>query len=255
VLHRFFWSEYCDWYVEASKAALAGTDAARRANTLAVMDFVLNHTLRLFHPFLPFITEELWHGLGYHHDLPETQGGRTIMFAPWPRPLSQDEKTWFGLDEAADRFAAAKYDLVSRGRHLRREFNLPAGKKLRYVLKPAAAFPPAEVEVLRLLLNAEAVDVDPAYQPPRGTPSAANTLGELFLPLAGQVDFAAERARLTRELEKARTELGRVRDKLANPDFSRKVPLPVLAEHQRRLAEWQERERQLEQALANLPAE
>jgi valyl-tRNA synthetase len=255
VLHRFFWSEYCDWYVEASKAALAGTDAARRANTLAVMDFVLNHTLRLFHPFLPFITEELWHGLGYHHDLPETQGGRTIMFAPWPKPLSQEEKTWFGLDEAADRFAAAKYDLVSRGRNLRREFNLPAGKKLRYVLRPAAALPPAEVEVLRLLLNAEAVDVDPAYQPPRGTPSAANALGELFLPLAGQVDFAAERARLTRELEKARVELGRVRDKLANPDFARKVPPPVLAEHQRRLAEWQERERQLEQALANLPAQ
>ncbi len=254
VLHRFFWSEYCDWYVEASKAALAGADAARRANTLAVMDFVLNHTLRLFHPFLPFITEELWHGLGYAQDLPPDQGGRTIMFAPWPKPLSADEKAWFGLDEAADRFAAAKYDLVSRGRNLRREFNLPAGKKLRYVLKPAAAFPAAEVEVLRLLLNAEAVDVDPAYQPPRGTPSAANSLGELYLPLAGQVDFAAERARLTRELEKARAELGRVRDKLANPDFARRVPPPVLAEHQRRLAEWQERERQLEQALANLSA-
>ena len=255
VLHRFFWSEYCDWYVEASKAALAGADAARRANTLAVMDLVLNHTLRLFHPFLPFITEELWHGLGYHHARPEHQGGRTIMFAPWPEPLSADEKTRFGLDEAADRFAAAKYDLVSRGRNLRREFNLPAGKKLRYVLRPAAAFPAAEVEVLRLLLNAETVDVDPAYRPPRGTPSAANAFGELYLPLAGQVDFAAERARLTRELEKARAELGRVRERLANPDFTRKVPPPVLAEHQRRLAEWQERARQLEQALANLPAE
>ena len=62
-LYRFFWSEYCDWYVEASKAVFFGTDEARKGNTLAVIDFVLSHTIRLFHPFLPFITEELWHGM------------------------------------------------------------------------------------------------------------------------------------------------------------------------------------------------
>jgi valyl-tRNA synthetase len=86
-LHRFFWNEYCDWYVEASKAVFQGDDPARKANTLAVIDFVLSHMLRLFHPFLPFITEELWHGLGYQLDLPDAQGGQTIMFAPWPKPL------------------------------------------------------------------------------------------------------------------------------------------------------------------------
>ncbi|MEI2726870.1 MAG: class I tRNA ligase family protein [Verrucomicrobiota bacterium] len=69
-LYRFFWSEYCDWYVEASKAVFFGTDEKRKANTLAVIDFVLSHTLRLFHPFLPFITEELWHGMGYSTDMP-----------------------------------------------------------------------------------------------------------------------------------------------------------------------------------------
>ena len=75
-LYRFFWSEYCDWYVEASKVALGSAEQeARRANTLAVIDFVLSHTLRLFHPFLPFITEELWHGMGYADDMPENQGG------------------------------------------------------------------------------------------------------------------------------------------------------------------------------------
>src|SRR5436190_11585734 len=101
-LYRFFWSEYCDWYVEASKAVLSGSrrgnvaepgkapenppphvggyNEPRRANTLAVIDFVLSHTLRLFHPFLPFITEELWHGMGYAEDMPAEQGGKTIMF-------------------------------------------------------------------------------------------------------------------------------------------------------------------------------
>src|SRR5208337_1343234 len=89
-LYRFFWSEYCDWYVEASKAVLHHPDPAGKANTLAVLDFILSHTLRLFHPFLPFITEELWHGMGYHEDMPENQGGQTIMYAPWPKPLDED---------------------------------------------------------------------------------------------------------------------------------------------------------------------
>ncbi|HWQ93592.1 MAG TPA: valine--tRNA ligase, partial [Clostridia bacterium] len=97
-LYRFFWSEYCDWYVEASKAVLYGADAAKKANTLAVLDFILSHTLRLFHPFLPFITEELWHGMGYSEDMPETQGGNTIMFAPWPKPLGEDFLAHYGLD-------------------------------------------------------------------------------------------------------------------------------------------------------------
>jgi valyl-tRNA synthetase len=67
-LYRFFWSEYCDWYVEASKAVLHGNDAARKQNTVAVIDFCLSHALRLFHPFLPFITEELWNGMGYNQE-------------------------------------------------------------------------------------------------------------------------------------------------------------------------------------------
>jgi valyl-tRNA synthetase len=78
-LYRFFWNEFCDWYLEAVKAVLQGSDAPRKANALAVIDFVLGHTLRLFHPFLPFITEELWQGLGYNTDLPADQGGSTIM--------------------------------------------------------------------------------------------------------------------------------------------------------------------------------
>ena len=79
-LYRFFWSEYCDWYIEASKAALQTDDVPRKANALAVIDFVLSHALRLFHPFLPFITEELWHDMGYSEEMPPDQGGKTILF-------------------------------------------------------------------------------------------------------------------------------------------------------------------------------
>jgi len=272
-LYRFFWSEYCDWYVEASKAALrpaedggpgvadatalnrggAEPGAALRANKLAVLDFVLSHTLRLFHPFLPFITEELWQGMGYHADLPEGQGGKTIMFAHWPKPLDADFREHYGLDESAEKLASAKYELVGLGRNLRREFNLPAGKKLRYVLKPAGELDPAEVEVIRLLLNAEVIEVNGSFRPSKGTPMVTNALGELFLPLEGIIDFAAERTRLTKELEKARAELGKVEAKLANPNFTQKVPPAVLGEHRNRRVEWETKVRQAETALANLP--
>ncbi len=160
-LYRFFWSEYCDWYVEASKAALQtgraddhtqppdtqtpvpdNTEAARpRANKLAVIDFVLSHTLRLFHPFLPFITEELWQGMNYHADLPADQGGHTIMYARWPKPLDAAFCEHYGLDEPSEQVASAKYELVGLGRNFRREFNLPSNKKLRFVLKPAGDLP------------------------------------------------------------------------------------------------------------------
>jgi valyl-tRNA synthetase len=253
-LYRFFWSEYCDWYVEASKAAFLSNDASLKANKLAVIDFVLGHTLRLFHPFLPFITEELWHGLGCSKDLPENQGGKTILNAPWPKPFTAEEKEHFGLEDAADRVATAKYELVSLGRNLKVQFNLPANRKVPFTLRPAGTLPAEEIEVLRLLLNAEQVEVvDAGWTPPKGTPSVANALGTLYLPLAGLIDAAAERARLNKELEKVRAEITKVQQKLANPAFTGKVPAPVLEEHRQRLADWQAREQQILRALENLP--
>jgi len=238
-LYRFFWSEYCDWYVEASKAAFFGTDAALKANKLAVIDFVLAQILKMFHPFLPFITEELWHGMGFNRELPENLGGRTIMFAAWPKPFSAEEKDYFGLDDTADKVAAAKYELVSLGRNLRRELKLDPAKKLKFILKPAGNLAAAEIEVLKILLNAEAVEVvTPNWSSAKGTPSAANALGEIFLPLEGLIDIGAEKSRLTKEAEKIQSEILKVEQKLANPNFTQKVPATVLAEHAQRLADW-----------------
>jgi valyl-tRNA synthetase len=254
-LYRFFWSEYCDWYVEASKAVFFGEDAARKANTLAVIDFVLSHTVRMFHPFLPFITEELWHGMGYSTDMPDNQGGQTIMFAPWPMPLDEEFKGHYGLDDCYLEIAGAKYELVSQGRNLRREANISTGKKIRFVLKPVNFIPPHDVEVIRLLLNAEAVDVNETYQPAKGTLTARTELGELYLPLEGlrsPEELAAEKARVTKELEKIEAEISKVEQKLANPNFTQKVPPQVLVEHEQRLAEWQVKRASVKAAVESL---
>ena len=256
-LYKFFWSEYCDWYVEASKASLPRPPAeaapgeapvavaalspeveARKANTIAVIDFVLSHTIRLFHPFVPFITEELWNGMGYATDMPDNQGGKTIMNAPWPLPFDDDFKGHYGLDDCYLEMTDTKYELVRNGRDLRRAGNIQAAKKVKYVFKPAQHLTTHDAEVIKLLLNAESLEVNADYQPPKGTPTVQSKLGELFLPLEGLIDVAAEKIRLAKEVEKIQSEIVKVEQKLANPNFTSKVPPAVLAEHEQRLAEW-----------------
>jgi valyl-tRNA synthetase len=275
-LYRFFWSEYCDWYVEASKAVLVSRsrgdethisseenqrlltssptkeDEARKANTLAVIDFVLSHTLRLFQPFLPFITEELWHGMGYAGDMPENQGGKTIMFAPWPKPLDDDFKSHYGLTGQDEKHVEARNELVSQGRNLRRTANIAANKKVKFILKPARELASHDVEVLKLLLNAEAVEVSANYQPGKNTLTVRTEPGDLFLPLEGLIDKEAETARLKKELEKIEAEAAKVEQKLANPNFTQKAPPQVLEEHKQRLAEWQSKREHVKSALAAL---
>jgi valyl-tRNA synthetase len=146
-LYRFFWSEYCDWYLEASKAALT---TELKVNTLAVIDFVLGHTLRLFHPFLPFITEELWQDLGFAAELPaasrrdDDHDGAVAETADGVTSAST-----FGLKEGDERYAAAKYEVVNLGRGLRRDFNIASSKRVRFVLRPSCELKPHDTAVLR----------------------------------------------------------------------------------------------------------
>ena len=252
VIYRFFWSEYCDWYIESSKATLNGADAAQKANTLAVIDFVLSHTLRLFHPFLPFISEELWQGMGFNQELPENQGGQTIMYAHWPKPFDEAFLTNYGLDASVDRLISEKHELIGQGRNLRRENSIASNKKVKFVFKPVAAWADREAEVLKLLLNAEPLVIDAQFTPQKGTPTVRSPLGDLFLPLEGLIDVDAEKARLTKELAKTATEIERSEQRLNNPAFTQKAPPTVLEDHRNRLAEWQEKQRRVQAALEAL---
>ena len=269
-LYRFFWSEFCDWYLEASKASLAkefdgespstaresralpGDMSARKANTLAVIDFVLGHALRLFHPFMPFITEELWHGLGFNCDMPEAQGGQTIQFARWPQPLDDDFKKHYGLTPNEEQFANAKYETVTAGRRLRRDFNIASNKRVAFVLVPPNPLPDEEAAVLRILLNAERLDLPQKYEATKGTPTALTPLGALYLPLEGLIDVEAERQRLGKEIAKIEAELVTVRKKLANQNFVANAPAAVVAEHRQRENDFAERLAQLERMRDSL---
>ena len=303
-LYRFFYSEYCDWYVESCKAVLPrpatdassspsplngeragvrgedgqdagaventpphpgplppvgrsgeGEDArkaAAAANVVAVMDFVLSHTLRLFHPFVPFITEELWHGMGYAADMPDAQGGKSIMHAPWPKPFDTDFRDHYRLDDCYLEFVNAKFDLVSKGRNLRAEARIAANKKVKFIFKSDRDLPPNDIEVIKLLLNAETLEINPEYVPGKNVSSVKAEMGELYLPLEGHVDVAGETVRLAKELEKIVVEITKVEQKLANPSFAQKVPAEVLTEHRKRLEDWIAKRDHVQKAIDGL---
>jgi valyl-tRNA synthetase len=179
--------------------------------------------------------------------MPADQGGSTIMFAPWPKPMTDAEREFFGLDETDEQFANAKYEVVNHGRGLRRDANIASNKRVRFILRPHAPLCDHDAAVLRILLNAETLEfTDAAWQAPKGTPTAITPLGELLLPLEGLIDVGAERERLTKEIAKADAELAKVRAKLANPTFAEKVPAAVLDEHKQRETSWSDKVAQLQ---------
>jgi valyl-tRNA synthetase len=174
------------------------------------------------------------------------------MFAPWPKPLGPDVRDFYSLDDCYLEFVNQKVEFVTAARNLRREANLPPSRKVGYVLCRPEGLPANDVEVLKVMLNAETLETVPTWDAAKGTLSCLTPLGQLYLPLAGLVDPAIERARLTKEMEKFQGEITKVEQKLANPSFVQKVPPTVLLEHQNRLADWRAKLAQTENALANL---
>ncbi len=217
-----------------------------------MIDFVLGHTLRLFHPFMPFITEELWHGLGFNIDLPADQGARTIQFARWPVPFDDAFRQHYRLTPNDEQFANAKYETVTAGRRLRREFNIASNKRVRFVLAPSSSLPEEEATALKILLNAERLEISPDYEAPKGTPTALTPLGQLFLPLEGLIDLDAERQRLEKEIAKVEAELVTVRKKLGNENFVAHAPPSVVDEHRQRQSDFEERLGQFQRMLGSL---
>jgi len=229
-LYELFWTNYCDWFLEASKASMQGDDRARAA-TIAVIDHILNKLLRLLHPFTPFITEELWHALGF--------GGEkdTIQFAPWPSRFGDEEKKRLGLDASVAQFVEQKYAAVTAGRNLRASYNIPANRKVKFLITPQGAWHEnaAEKSVVQILLNAEELGI--VSSAPSGAASAVTSLGNIYLPLEGLVDVDAEKKRLSTQIAKLEKELVGVEAKLNDTGFTSRAPKEAVAKHQARADE------------------
>jgi valyl-tRNA synthetase len=238
-LYDFFWSDYCDWFIEAAKTEIFSDDESRKKSVLAVMDFVLSGFLRLLHPFMPHITEELWSLLGFGKD--------SIQFAALLE--SALESLQPDLIPDARKKVAKIYETIQTGRNLRAISRIPSNKKARFILRPAGEIEAQELPTITRLLNAEELNLDPKYQPEAGVPVAVTPLGELYLQMAGG-DKAAERDRLDKEIARLENKLRTVEAKLSNASFVHRAPAAVVQEHRQRKTDFSDQLAQLRQARA-----
>ncbi len=232
-VYRFVWSVFCDWHLELAKPLLqGGADAAAKVETQATIADVLDTIYALLHPFMPFITEELWAIKGEAG--PKRAG--PLALGPWP-------KAGFDVDEAAESEIGWVVDLITEIRSVKSEMGVPPSTLLPLVLvapsERAARSASAWSESIKRL--ARVGPVEAADAPPAGALQLV-VRGEIIaLPLAGVIDLAAERARLDREIAKERLEIAKVEAKLGNGDFVARAPGDVIAEHEDRLETFQER--------------
>ena len=238
-LYDFFWSDYCDWFVEASKTEIFSEDDARKASALAVMDVVLSAVLRLLHPFMPHITEELWSLLSF--------GDGSIQFAPPPPKIALED-----VDLPRKRkLVAGIYEIVQAGRNLRAEAKIPSNKKANFVLRSESPVVEDELPTTARLLNADEVRLDRQYKAGAGVPVAVSSLGEIFLVMSGG-DKAAEGERLDKEIVRIEGELRTVKAKLENKSFVDRAPAAVVEEHRQRQKDFSDQLAKLQKARDGL---
>ena len=245
-IHEFLWSEFADWYIEAAKIPLNGADAAAAQTTREILLHAFDQALRLLHPTMPFVTEQVWQtlrrcGIGY--------GVPALIVAPWPKP---DRKLF---DARAEKDFALIMDIVRSIRNARVEFNVEAAKRIPAIISAGSA---------RSLLNSQRdviatlARLDPgefriethAERPPQALALVIGKV-EIYLPLAGMIDVEKESARLNAEAGKARAEIARGESLLAG-EFAKRAPEAVVQKTRDQVAANRERVQRLEAQLANL---
>lgn len=241
-VYDFIWTEFCDWYIEMAKPRLYGEDESAKANVKAILVRVLGDSMKLLHPFMPFITEELY------QSLPNAE--ETIMRASWPKYTND-----FQFAEEAEEMEGVM-DVIRSIRNLRAEMNVPPARRTAvYMVTPAENAPAFEMAraYLMKLAGAENVIVQQDKNGiPKGAVNAVCAMGEAFIPLDQLIDIDKEIERVNKEINRMKGEVARAEGKLGNPGFVAKAPEKVINEEKNKLDVAKDMLAKLEHRLAEL---
>ena len=255
-LYHFFWDDFCDWYIELTKADVSSEEASpQRTAARTRLLSVLEQALRLLHPFMPYITEELWlqlPGAGTHLLHPAyREAAPTIMLTGYPEAKES------AINDTAEWEMQALIDLITRVRNIRAEMQIKPGEAIPVLIgapdeKLRAVYVANTNQIIRLLRASE-VSVSNQLEAPR-TSARAILLGgaEVAVPLAGLIDFVQEQQRLSKEKEKLAAEVTKLEAQLANPQFVERAPAEKVDEVRSRIADIAQRTAQLDQTIASL---
>ncbi|WP_251047372.1 valine--tRNA ligase [Planococcus sp. ISL-110] len=241
-LYNFIWDDFCDWYIEMSKLPLYGEDEEAKKMTRSVLAYVLDNTMRLLHPFMPFITEEIWQNLPHQ--------GESITIAAWP--TVDDSLT----DQSQSTSMKLLMDVIRSVRTIRAEVQSPMSKKVPLTISAKDAGTHAVLEAnaayIERFCNPETLTIGQNIEAPEKSMSAVVSGAELFMPLEGLIDIDAELARLQKELEKWAKEVQLVSGKLSNERFVSKAPEAVVAEERAKQADYVEKHATVEKRIEEL---
>jgi valyl-tRNA synthetase len=242
VLYNFIWDDFCDWYIEMAKLPLYGEDEAAKKTTRSILAYVLDNTMRLLHPFMPFITEEIWQNLPH--------SGESITTAQWPQ-VNADY-----TDENAAAEMKLLVEIIRSVRNIRAEVNTPLSKKIKMFLKVK------DEQVLNTLeknsayierfCNPEQLEMGLDVEAPDKAMTAVVTGLEIILPLEGLLNIDEEIARLEKEREKLNKEVERVQKKLSNEGFVKKAPEKVINEERAKEKDYSEKLAAVEARISEL---
>ena len=237
-LYDFIWDVFCDWYIELAKIKLNGENEQEKATARAVLVYVFSETLKLLHPFMPFITEEIWQTLPH--------SGETIMTAPWPQfnaalAFTEQENELQKIIEA-----------IRAVRNRRSEMNVPPSKKAKLIVctEDKETFKAGAAFLQRLAFASEVTVADSCSSD--GAVCVVTNSASLYMPLSDLIDFKAELARLQKELEKAEGDKQFAEKKLNNPGFVAKAPEQVIAAQREQLAKTLEKIEMLQNSMNDL---
>ncbi|MCK5850820.1 MAG: valine--tRNA ligase [Kiritimatiellae bacterium] len=230
VMYEFMRHQFCDWYVEYAKTLLNGDDTKKSRHVLNVMEYVFSRALKLLHPIMPFVTEELWHTMGYAS---RSENGKDfIMSDAWPECLSDDEVQALGIDADSVDYVSDKHDLIREGRTLRADYGVLPSLKVKFMIKPdsedVAGKLAVDKESVKTLLRAENIEINCAMASEDAMPSGVGKLGMIYMPLEGVIDVEAEMKKLSGQIEKTTSMLARCTGKLSNEAFVSQAPKDVV---------------------------
>ncbi|MFC9539370.1 valine--tRNA ligase [Lysinibacillus sp. NPDC056959] len=228
-LYNFIWDDFCSWYIEMAKLPLYGDDEVAKKTTRSILAYVLDQTMRLLHPFMPFITEEIWQHLPHE--------GESITVAAWPT-VRED----LHFAEEADNMKLLM-DIIRSVRNIRAEVNTPMSKKVPLYISAKDATTVTVLEANKAYLekfcNPESLTIGESLEAPGQSMTAVVTGAELFLPLVGLINLEEEMARLEKELEKWAKEVKLVNGKLSNEKFVSKAPEALVNAEREKLADYE----------------
>lgn len=242
-VYEFFWNDVCDWYIEASKPSLYSSDADERNRCVSVLLEVLKQSMSLLHPFVPFITEEIY------QKLPNTEG--LVIEAPYPVYRKEDI-------DAANADAASRMQEAVRGiRTLRSEFTIPPEKKIKAVIRtepgfPAAAFFQQHRSLIASFVNAESLEIAEHIDDAAGSVPVSGIGYEALVYVRDSIDVEKETAKLKKEQKQLSSQLKSVQGKLSNDAFLSRAPASVIEKEQGKQQEFEERLEKISRYLSDL---